>query len=217
MKRIFVVLLIVAILPFKAFSQISQGSIVVGGSLGLSVEKEKTKSNGNTEDGPTSSTFKILPDVEYFISDNLSIGLGIGYSFNKSTEDQGLTEYTYKTGTFYLNPYLKKYFTLGDKAYFWGQAQIGMGFGTRTTEAKTGNITTSVDNDFSSLAIGITPGFRFDVTERIGLEAGIGFIGYTGETTKSGSGNNEVKRSTNKMGFEFDPSYLTFGIRYTLK
>lgn len=216
MKRNLVILLIIAAIPFKAFSQLSQSSIVIGGSFGFSVEKEKTKVGSNTNDGPTSSTFTILPDVEYFIGDNLSVGLGIGYNFNKSTEEDGNIETTYKTGVFYFSPYLKKYFTLGDKAYIFGKAQLGMGFGTYTTEVKMNNVTTSTDSDFSSLNIGITPGFRFDVTERIGLEAGIGFVGYTGETYKSGSGNNERKDTRNKMSFEFNPSYLTFGIRYTL-
>lgn len=215
MKRNIIILLLVAIFPLKAFNQISQGSIVVGGSLSLSVSKEKTEQDGDTEDGPTTSHFSLIPDVEYFFADNLSFGLGIGYSMDKTKTEGANMETISKEGTFLINPYVKKYFSLGDRAYFYGQAVLGLGFGKETNEVKAGTITTSVEENFNTLSLGIVPGFRFDVTEKIGLEAAIGYVGYVSNTFKSGSGNNEEKETVSSFQLNFIPNSLTLGIRYT--
>lgn len=215
MKRNIIILLLAAIFPLKAFNQISQGSIVVGGSLSLSVSNEKTEQDGDTEDGPTTTHFSLIPDFEYFLADNLSVGLGIGYSLDRSKSEGANTETIYKDGTFLVNPYIKKYFSLGDRAYFYGQAILGLGFGKETNEVKAGTITTSVEENYNTFSLGIVPGFKFDVTEKIGLEAGIGYVGYVNHTYKSGSGNNEEKEITNTFQFNFIPNSLTLGIRYT--
>lgn len=144
MKKMIIVLL-VAIVPAKAYNQISQGSVIVGGEFSLELSKNKTEQDNNTDDGPTRTNFRIMPDVEYFLAENLSTGLGLGYTLSKTTTEATNSETTRKNGTFVIMPYLKKYFTLGERAYFYGQALAAFGFGDETTEVRAGSVTTSIE------------------------------------------------------------------------
>ncbi len=216
MKRI-AILLLIALGPIKAFSQISSGSLVVGGAFSLSLSKDKTEEGSNTEDGPFRTYFSLTPDVEYFLADNLSAGIGIGYALNKSKTENSTSEVISKNGMFTISPYLKKYFSLGDRAYFYGQALASIGFGKVTNETKFSSSTITTERNSSMFSIGVVPGFRYDISDKVGLEAGIGFLGFTQDVEKSKNGNTEVRDITNTFSFRFVPNSLSLGIRYTIK
>lgn len=215
MKRI-VILMLVAMASFKGFSQISQGSVVVGGEFSISASKEKREQNGNTDEGPSRTYFSIIPNVEFFLADNLSAGIGLGYKLNRSKSESGSSEIISKNGMITVAPYLKKYFSLGDRAYFYGQAIASFGFGKQTTETKFSSTTMSVEENTSNFSIGVVPGFRYDVSDKVALEAGVGFLGFSQDVEKSGSGNSEVRDITNSFRFSFVPNALSLGIRYTI-
>ncbi len=216
MKRI-VILMLIAVGPLKVFSQISSGSLVVGGAFSLSLSKDKTEEGSNTEDGPSRTNFSLIPDVEYFLADNLSVGIGIGYTLNKSKTENSISETISKNGMFTISPYLKKYFSLGDRAYFYGQAQASLGFGKTTIETKSGSTTVTTERNSSMFSIGVIPGFRYDISDKVGLEAGIGFLGFTQDVDKSKNGNTNRRDITNTFSFRFVPNSLSLGIRYTIK
>lgn len=215
MKKV-VIYVIMCIIPAKAFNQISQGSFVTGGEFSYQVTSNKTEQGNNTTDGPTRTKFSLIPNIEYFVADNLSAGIGIGYAMTKSLTKGQNSQTTIKNGTFIVSPYVKKYFNIGDQAYFFGQAILNLGFGKETSEFKSGTVTTKNEENSNSFGIGIVPGFRYDVSEKIGLEAGIGFIGFTQHVDKSGSGTNERRDISNTFQFSIVPNTLTLGIRYRL-
>jgi hypothetical protein len=215
MKKVFIYLLL-AIVPAKAFNQISQGSLITGGEFSYQVTSNKSEQGNNTTEGPTRTRFSLIPNIEYFLADNLSAGMGIGYEMTKSQTETPNSQTTTKNGTFLISPYVKKYFNLGDNAYFYGQAILNFGLGKETNEFKAGTITTTNEDDNSSIGIGIVPGFRYDISEKIGLEAGIGFIGFTQYMDKSGAGANERRDISKTFQFSIVPNTLTLGIRYRL-
>lgn len=216
MKRI-VILMFIALGPLKAFSQISSGSLVVGGAFSLSLSKDKTEQGSNTDEGPSRTYFSIIPDVEYFLADNLSAGMGIGYTLNRSKTENSNSEVITKDGMFTISPYLKKYFSLGDRAYFYGQALASFGFGKETIETKFSSSTLTTERNSSIISIGIVPGFRYDISDKVGLEAGIGFLGFIHDVDKSKNGNTDRRDITNTFSFRFVPNSLSLGIRYTIK
>lgn len=216
-SKLFLIALLFVGWQASVYSQLGQGTFKVGGEFTVSSAQEKTKSNNNTSDGPTSTSFVVMPELEYFLAENFSAGLGIGYSFDKATTTSGSTEYTSKRGLFHLNPYVRKYFPLGNQVAFYGQAGLGFAAGTTKHETKVGSTTTTTETNSSSLSLGITPGIILNLSEKISIEAGLGFVGYTSDVEKSGSGNNEVKDITNRITFSVAPSYITFGLKYALK
>lgn len=218
MKKIAFFCSIAFLVQLNSYSQTSQGSIVVGGEISLTTSNNKTEHDNHTSDGPVRTHFSLIPDIEYFLTDNLSAGIGIGYSIDKYKNDNSVTETVQKDGLFVMTPYLKKYFPMGDRAYIFGEAQLGLGFGKEVDESTTGGVTIkTTDAKHSYVSIGIVPGFRFNVSQKVGLEAGIGFIGFSHDVHKTGSGNDETRNITNSVHFSFIPNSLTLGIRYTLK
>ncbi|NJK94750.1 MAG: porin family protein [Bacteroidales bacterium] len=180
------------------------------------LQKEKTEQGGNTDDGPVWTNFKITPEAEYFISDNFSAGLGLGYSLYKKKTESTNSETINKTKTFTISPFVKKYFALGEHAYFFGKAQADFGFGKDIDEYKSGTVTTSVEEHQSVFRIGVIPGFRYNITDKFGIEAGIGFFGFSNTVNTSGSGNNEKKDINSSFQLSVIPNSLSLGIRYTI-
>lgn len=88
MKKLF---LVGALALFGAINaQTEKGSWVVAGSttLGFNSIKSEVKYDGVTEDGPTLSTFTLTPSVGYFVMDNIAVGLDLGYTSIKQTEEE---------------------------------------------------------------------------------------------------------------------------------
>lgn len=216
MKINLFVLLLVVIIPLNSFAQLSQGSIVVGGEFSFKISNSKTEQGSNNYDGPVYTRFSIMPDAEYFFAENFSVGLGIGYAFDKKKTETSNSETIDKSGIFSISPSLKKYFPLGDKAFFYGKLSTEFGFGKETNEYKVGPITTSTEENSTIFSIGIIPGFRYNITDRVGLEAGVGYFGFSNSTNKSGSGNNKKKDISNSFNFSIIPNSLSLGIRYML-
>jgi opacity protein-like surface antigen len=210
-----IIVLFIAFISISAFGQ-SQGSLVVGGAFSLTMSKDKTEQGSTTTDGVSRTQFEFTPDLEYFLSESLSAGVGIGYTFAKVKTNNN-NDQIVKSGMFSLAPYLKKYFTVGDRAAFFGKAQLSFGFGKQTIEQKVGGVTVSDETKLRDFSLGIIPGFKFKVSEKIALEAGIGFVGFQQNVGKKDNGSGEVKDITNTFKFDFVPNHLELGIRYTLK
>lgn len=215
MKKI-VFLLLIVIIPLKAFNQISQGSLIIGGEFSLSLSKDKREQNNQTSDGPTNTYFRFSPNIEYLLADNLSAGLGLGYSLNREKTETTNTETIDKNGNFEIKPYLRKYFTLGDRAFIFGEAAALFSFGKSITEYKTNAGNTSTESSGSGISIGLSPGLRYNISDKLALETKVGFVGFNHSVGKSGVGANERRDITNTFGFSISPNMLSFGIRYTL-
>jgi hypothetical protein len=208
-------LLLVGFIGFKGIAQHSQGNISVGGTFNLQFTTNKTESSNNSQTTSKVTSFTLLPSAEYFIANDLSLGLGIGYTLSRTKDETHSTyEYIYTERRFILNPYVRKYWGLGDRASIFAQASLTYGFGKDIEDYKYSNTTTTYKYDASQFSLGISPGVQLQVSGSIALEAAFGFVGYTHESVDTGSNSSA---SAGSVIFNLDPSTLQFGIRYTLK
>lgn len=143
-------------------AQIAKGTTYLSGSVGYSQEETN---NGNLK----TENFNVLPTVGYFVNTNLAVGLGIGYETGKKTSTTTATlgnttivnENVTKTPAFVVEPFVRKYWTLSDKLYFFGQLAVPMRFGKTETEvssvATTGNsvVTNSTSTEAKYTQIGV--------------------------------------------------------------
>lgn len=83
MKKLF--LFAAVIFASASYAQTEKGNWFAGSDLGLSYTSETTtpKYDGTKGNKTTESTFKITPNVNYFVIDNLAVGLGLEYSTTK--------------------------------------------------------------------------------------------------------------------------------------
>ena len=84
MKKLF--LLSAVAFASASYAQTEKGNWFAGSDLGLSFSSEtvKEKYDGRELSNSTTSTFKFTPNVNYFVIDNLAVGLGLEYTNSKT-------------------------------------------------------------------------------------------------------------------------------------
>jgi len=218
MKKVLLSASLIAGTFMSSFAQTSAGAIAIGGTIGLATSGGKYKSTTNgtttTSDKASSSSFRIIPNVSYFLSDKLALGLGIGYSNSTTSVKHYNPDYTLKSSgpAFVVNPYAKYYIGLGEKTYFLLQGDLNLVFGKQKSQGWNG--TAVVDNEPTNstvVAVGVLPGILFFPSEKIGIEFTLGtqayignggsyLLGYASQIDKT-KGNTETKETTNTFSF----------------
>ncbi|GAA5101374.1 hypothetical protein GCM10023210_41030 [Chryseobacterium ginsengisoli] len=198
-------------------AQIAKGTAYLSGSVGYS---QQESDNGNYK----KENFNVLPTVGYFVGTNLAVGLGIGYQTEKVTEITNTTVFPGATAVstseikkpaFVVAPFVRKYWTLGDKLYIFGQLAVPMQFGKTETEATTvvtsGSTTTtnstSTEAKYTQIGVTVKPGLDYFLNKNWSIEATIGEFGYNNYKPKDGD-------ATNNYNFGLNLSSVTFGVKY---
>lgn len=197
-------------------AQIAKGTAYLSGSVGYS---QVENNNGNNK----KENFNVLPTVGYFVNTNLAVGLGIGYQTEKNTVTTTATlggttivnENVTKTPAFVVAPFVRKYWTLSDKLYIFGQLAVPMQFGKTETEnnsvATSGSTTvtnsTSTEAKYTQVGVTVKPGLDYFLNKNWSIEATIGEFGYNNYKPKNGD-------ATNNYNFGLNLSSVTFGVKY---
>lgn len=197
-------------------AQIAKGTTYLSGSVGYS---QVETNNGNLK----TENFNVLPTVGYFVNTNLAIGLGVGYQTEKTTTTTTTTignattvsENVIKQPAFVVAPFVRKYWTLSDKLYIFGQLAVPMQFGKTETEKSSvttaGNTTisnsTSTEAKYTQIGVTVKPGLDYFLNKNWSIEATIGEFGYSNYKPKDGD-------ATNNYNFGLNLSSVTFGVKY---
>ncbi|UHO40021.1 outer membrane beta-barrel protein [Chryseobacterium capnotolerans] len=199
-------------------AQIAKGTTYVSGQLGYSQNE-----NNNTD--TKIESFKVLPTVGYFVNTNLAVGLGVGY---KNDNTKVTTETTVGGGTlvaekknttsaFVVAPFVRKYWTLADKLYIFGQLEVPMEFGqykqesesTLTTGSTVTRNSTSDKANYTSIGVNVKPGLDYFLNKNWSIEATFGEFGYnTNKLDVDGA------KRVNDYKFGLNLSSVTFGVKY---
>ncbi|KAA0127662.1 outer membrane beta-barrel protein [Chryseobacterium sp. SN22] len=210
----------VALLYSFSNAQIKTGTVYISGQVNYT-ETEVANSDF------TDQTFKIIPTAGVFIAPNLAIGTGLGYTVGKLDYTQTLggeflttfIDYTGKTSAVTVAPFVRKYWTLSEKLYFFGQLQIPLEFGKINQHALITNIygsagsvdqqAVSYDSKYTSIGINVKPGFDYFLNKNWSVEATIGEFGYKNLKSK------EIDaRDGKNYDFGLNLSAVSFGVKY---
>lgn len=197
-------------------AQIAKGTAYLSGSVGYSQE-ESNRGDLKVEN------FNVLPTVGYFVNTNLAVGVGIGYQTEKTTSTTTTTlfnttvvnENVTKKPAFVVAPFVRKYWTLSDKLFIFGQLAVPMQFGKTEVEsssvATTGNSvvtnSTSTEAKYTQIGVTVKPGLDYFLNKNWSIEATIGEFGYSNYKPKDGD-------ATNNYNFGLNLSSVTFGVKY---
>jgi|GEM_PF-6349581 hypothetical protein len=190
-------ILLVLLTAQQAFSQIGTGSTLIGGTL----QYQRIESADFQE-------IRILPNVQYFMSDNISIGGSLGFI----TQRNNLGGDVYgRTNTFVVSPEARYYIDLGENVKFYGAANIGLGFGGTTGINGNDRIE---GNSISSFNFNINPGILFTPGSKIGFNFELNLIAFNRLAVTP----PDVNTTTVTNGFTFGTNTFapTFGIFYIL-
>ena len=186
-------------------AQISQGTTYISGTLNYQGDRDN-----NTE--YKEDKFKAVPTVGHFLADNFAIGVGVGYE--GTTRERELTN-GYRRNCdngIVVEPFARKYFTLSDKLYFFGQLSVPMVFGKETREEVYHDFpadSNTTEGKFSSFGVALKPGLDYFFNKNWSVEATIGEFGY--QTKKY---DTEGAKSTDNINLGFNLDHVTLGVKY---
>lgn len=199
-------------------AQIKTGTLYLSGQAGFSHEK-----NNNTDD--KIQNFSIIPMVGVFIAPNLAIGTGAGYIGSRAEN----TDVNYlgfgvetlqsdvKADAFTARPFIRKYWTLSDKLYIFGQLEIPIEIGKRTADLQlnyfdmngyTYSQSMNIEQKYTSFGINVKPGLDYFINKNWTIEATIGEFGYNNMKIK------DQENGTDTFNFGLNLSSVTFGVKY---
>ena len=151
-----------------------------------------------SQDGNSDTFFMIQPEIGYNLSDNLAVGLMIGYGENKlKVKDENGIKQTEKTKMFTINPYVRYTFVKFDKV------NLFLDGGLEYIYTKQGDLK---NNTFG---IGIKPGVAVNLNDKLTFVSHIGYIGY-----RNSKDDVDGAKALNTFGATIDASSLSFGLYY---
>ena len=159
---------------FVATAMNAQGYI--GGSLGFQT---------SSYDGESTTTWSIMPEVGYNLSDNWAIGVAVGYG--QSGKDEN------KIKKFTVSPYAR--LTVAKLSMVNVFIDGGVGY-TNTDYA---------GDKLNTFAVGLKPGVAVNLNDKLSFVAHFGFLGYQNDKWK------DADKSTNTFGLDIDNN-VNFGL-----
>lgn len=181
-------------------AQIAKGTTYLSGTLSYS----STENNNNNR---KDNELKLVPTVGYFVGTNLAVGVGVGYtdSTAKTETETGHSKFT--KSAFVVEPFVRKYWTLGEKLYIFGQLSVPMQFGNDKNEVSVNNTTVSSKEKFNSYGVSIKPGLDYFLNKNWTIEATIGDFGYSNFKYKDA-------KSVDNYKFGLDLASVGIGVKY---
>ncbi|MDW9378978.1 outer membrane beta-barrel protein [Chryseobacterium sp. JV558] len=168
-------------------AQIAKGTSYLSGQVGY-FHNESHESAFKRKD----DIIRILPTAGYFVTTNLAVGLGIGYKSavtknNIGNDSVGNVVQTKDTdNAFVVVPFVRKYWTLSDKLFVFGQLQVPVEFGKEKLDANSYiysgdpflDPSSSRKNSYTNVGVNIRPGLDYFISKNWSVEATIGEFGY---------------------------------------
>lgn len=138
----------------------SKGDVFISGSVGFGTSKF-TERNNYKEDA-----FTIAPKAGYFVTDNIAVGLSLGYNSSKVVATEG-AEAT-KVNAFSVGAFGRYYFTPASKFSVFGQ--LGAEYGTAKYKPS--------DLKVNAFAVELAPGINYFFNKNFAVEATWGALSY---------------------------------------
>ncbi|WP_288437905.1 outer membrane beta-barrel protein [uncultured Chryseobacterium sp.] len=199
-------------------AQIAKGTSYLSGQVGYYHNEKNEFETKRKED-----VIRILPTAGYFVNNNLAVGLGIGYK-------SAVTKYNVRgfgfintieikntDNAFVVAPFVRKYWTLSDKLYIFGQLQVPLELGKEkmdfNSEGDGGDPILSAPftqkNNYTHIGVNVKPGLDYFVSKNWSIEATIGEFGYN-----SYKRDVEGAKRNNSYKFDLNLAAVTFGVKY---
>jgi outer membrane protein len=230
MKKLILGLFVLVTLGVNA--QIESGKLIIGGSFGFGIESNKVTAP-IAVDGNKTMNFNLMPEVGFCLSENLAIGMGIGYDMSKTTSPDFFTGATAtydqvsKNGLFMIKPFGRYYKSTGEKSFAFAEFALPIGMGSSKDLKMNATGTGTEDSDpFKTSYFGalIGVGFNYFLNDKCALEAKWMMFGFESTSFKNINGSvdpttgntvDSVSKQTN-FGFDADMTALTIGLKVFL-
>lgn len=206
----------IAGIAFSASAQIGKGSFFAGLDFGISSSNSKgssTNNNTTTQGNENNySNMNLGPSIQYFLAENLSVGLSAGINNYKSTNNYpnnaNKDKYEYTSNGTNFGLFARKYMSCGTNFYTFVGLGLNMGsskgsnsYSTTVSNTTTTTKTTSENKNSSA---GLNLGFAWFITEKIMFQGSFGALTYNSYKQKYNiSEDGKSYQENNGSGFDF--------------
>lgn len=177
-----------------------KGSMFLSGTVSFGTTDLKSMDAKET-------SFVVAPKFGYFVSENIAVGLGLGFGNSKIEANNSNQKLENKTTSF--GAFGRYYLKTSKFAPF---AELNVNYATINTEYTEfmgqplpfGNGT-----DINTLSVNVAPGFNYFISKNFALETSVGLVGYS-------SSKMDVSGAKADSGFNvgLDFSNINFGLVY---
>lgn len=160
-------------LPFYAFTQVSKGNKLAGGSFSWSNSHEDDKEYKETR-------LNIAPSMSYMINNKMGIGLSVAYFYRKTATNRtfvnpstGTVTLAYAsniTNSVSIEPFVIFYWPIKDKIGLNLRSYLSL----KKSRAKQDTPTISETRESISAAIGALPAMYYNINKKLLLSASFG-------------------------------------------
>jgi hypothetical protein len=212
MKPKFTLLITVAICTAIASkAQISKGSIIVGGSLGLSTSTVKDD-NGNKMSSNT--TFSIAPSFGKAYKENRIFGINLNYSHTGDVD----------ANSFGGGVFLRQYKSLSKNFYVFGDESLNISYGSYKYLGSNGTNPYVEKIKTTASYFSLAPGLAYDLTRKMQFEILLSnLLSLNYSNIKHDYDNNQIYTDYKENTFSLNSSlsltqlsYINIGVRFIL-
>ena len=175
----------------------TKGNVFITGAVGVSSEKEADV---------TFSGFTFAPKAGYFVTNNIAIGLGLG--FESSKEDNGVNRLN-KDNAFSVGAFGRYYFTPGSQFSIFGQLGFDITSTKSTEEVVIGPITTITEFKSNGFNVALAPGVNYFLSKHFAVEATWGILSYNTDKPDVAGAD-----ATNTFNLGLDLRSINLGLTY---
>ena len=170
----------------------AKGDIFVTGAFNVSGTNDK-----NTD--VKTSHFEIAPQVNFFLTNNISLGVMISYANDKA---ENAVVDTQDDSTIAFGIAARYYFTPASQFSVFGE--LGANYHTMND-----NLTGAIPEKWNGFGVALAPGLNYHLSNHFSIEAKWGILGFTSDKA-------DVVNAKNETTFDFglDLRDLSIGLNY---
>jgi len=206
-----------AILLASTFTFAQSGKMFITGGIGFNSSSNSSTVGSTTTDVPSSSTFNINAEFHYMVTNQIAVGLGVGYyrdhQYNSTVSDNDLYN---TTSLFEFAPSAIYFMKITDHLKYSPKLYVSFGFGTYDMDDydNDNDVVVTTSTDLTNICIGLEPlSFEYSFNKHFAINMAFGSITYnmlTSSVTESGVEYKD-KRSNFDLGLNMGAS---FGLRF---
>ena len=178
----------------------TKGNVMLSGSAGFGSE---------TTGDVKANTFNFSPRVGFFVTNNIAIGVALGFEGTKTESFNGPVFVEETRSDFSIGAFGRYYFTPASKFSVFGELGFNVVSGKIDTDETLGGTTITSDYKVNGFNFGLAPGVSYFISNSWALEAKWGMLNY--QTSEPDVANSQ---STDTFNFGLDLDDLSLGLVY---